>query len=53
MGLVGVLFLQVLHPFLREEILLQDVDDRVPGLSYEERRASEVCRRGEVAPAEA
>ena len=51
-GLVGVLVLQVLDSFLREEILLEDVDDRVPGLAYEKGCTSEVRCRGEVAPAE-
>ena len=43
-GLVGVLLLEVCDALFREEILLQNIDNRVSRLAYEERRRGEVGR---------
>ena len=51
-GLVGVLLLEVCDALFREEILLQNIDNRVSRLAYEERCRGEVGRGREVAPAE-
>ena len=50
--LVGVLLLEVCDALFREEILLQNIDNRVSRLAYEECRRGEVGCGREVAPAE-